>query len=565
MIGGRIEGSNLSRREGFELLGEIKAAPAAGQWTELSFPNTKVFRWLRYAGPKGSHAKLAELEFHAGARKLSGPGGAYGCVSDSGGFWKLAFDGDPKTVFQSSAADAGFIGIDLRELATARYPQFDPAPPAPSMASAAPAPVLHEGPLQVAIKCPTPGAEIRYTLDGTWPTKQNGAVYSAPIPIAKTTTIQAVSFLAGRAPSPPVAATYLVKGSAKPGLSTFHWGNSLTQTTSLLAPIIRTAGYAHRSAIFARPGAWTKENWDIGLVQEKDRAMGLWNTLDRLDHVTVQPRDFNLDEEAGYDVKFFRMAREKSPDVQPWLYCEWTELKRERPTDRGLVPSSQMTKTFPALTWEESMGAMLLYMEELQQRVCALDQAGKRPRILPTALAMGWMKNLIDRGKLPGIAPGAFYPLLFNDQVHPSTTPLLNETGNGGYLVDLTWFAAFYGESPEGKILPIGTTFTPEQNQTLQRLAWDLILNYPDCGLFQAGSQPCAKPEFAQEDKVLTLKSATPGAWFRYTLDGTEPSRTRGYVYCGAISLQPGIQVKAVAYKSGMADSAIARAVPGGG
>ena len=58
----------------------------------------------------------------------------------------------------------------------------------------------------------------------------------------------------------------------------------------------------------------------------------------------------------------------------------------------------------------------------------------------------------------------------------------------------------------------------------------------------------------------MSLKSATPGVWFRYTLDGTEPTRTNGYVYCGAISVQPGIQVKAVAYKSGMADSTVAEA-----
>jgi len=61
---------------------------------------------------------------------------------------------------------------------------------------------------------------------------------------------------------------------------------------------------------------------------------------------------------------------------------------------------------------------------------------------------------------------------------------------------------------------------------------------------------------------VITLKSSTPGAWFRYTLDGTTPTRTRGYVYCGVISIQPGIRVKAVAYRSGMADSEVTQTNP---
>jgi hypothetical protein len=121
--------------------------------------------------------------------------------------------------------------------------------------------------------------------------------------------------------------------------------------------------------------------------------------------------------------------------------------------------------------------------------------------------------------------------------------------------VGCTWYAALYRESPEGKLLPIGTNLTAEQACVLQRLAWDVIQNYPDCGLYEKGTEPCGKPEIASDGKIVTFKSATPGAWFRYTLDGTEPTRTNGYVYCGEISVQPGIAVKAVAYKSGMADS----------
>jgi hypothetical protein len=270
----------------------------------------------------------------------------------------------------------------------------------------------------------------------------------------------------------------------------------------------------------------------------------------KIDVLTMQPRDFDLDKETAAEVNFLKLFRQKSPDLQPYLYCEWVEMARQRPSDKGTVPSFQMKKTFPALTWEESMSAMLLYMEELQQRLGVAYPEGKHAHIIPAALAMGWIKNMIDHGQFGDARPGSFYSLLFSDQVHPAV--------NGAFLVDMTWYSVFYRESSEDKVLPIETTFTPEQARLVEQLAWNVIKNYPDCGLYEEGKEPCGKPEFANDGKIITLKSSTPGAWFRYTLDGTTPTRTRGYVYCGAISVQPGIQLKAVAYKSGLADSAVA-------
>jgi hypothetical protein len=88
-----------------------------------------------------------------------------------------------------------------------------------------------------------------------------------------------------------------------------------------------------------------------------------------------------------------------------------------------------------------------------------------------------------------------------------------------------------------------------------------VIKNYPDCGLYEEGTTPVGKPEFSPAPTSIydvtpvKFSSSTPGAWFRYTLDGTTPTRTRGYVYCGVISVRPGMTVTALAYKSGMADS----------
>lgn len=101
----------------------------------------------------------------------------------------------------------------------------------------------------------------------------------------------------------------------------------------------------------------------------------------------------------------------------------------------------------------------------------------------------------------------------------------MHGSANGDYVVDLTWYAAFCREPPEGKVLPMETTFTAEQARIIERLAWDVIRNYPDCGLYEEGTQPCGSPQFQNDDKVITLKSSTPGAWFRYTLDGTPPTR----------------------------------------
>jgi hypothetical protein len=170
---------------------------------------------------------------------------------------------------------------------------------------------------------------------------------------------------------------------------------------------------------------------------------------------------------------------------------------------------------------------------------------------------MGWIKNMIDHGKLPDTAKGSFYSFLFSDDVHPNI--------KGGYLVDLTWYAAFYGKSPEGKVLPAGTSLTPGQARVMQKLAWDVVRNYPDCGLYEDGTTPVAVPEFLVEEepvgkaRPLMLTSKTPGAWFRYTLDGTEPTRIRGYIYCGVINVPQGAMLKAIAYKSGMADSGVAQ------
>jgi acetyl esterase/lipase len=540
MVGGKISGSNVSSSEGFKVLAEIKMAPTRNEWSEIKFDNATPYRWVRYEAPSGSRGNIAELEFYSGEKKLHGAGFGTAGFLAPGGHWKTVFDEKPETWFNSNNTDGQYVGLDFEDQAATARPVITPGGGD------------WDKPQTVKMKSVTPGATIRYTLDGTTPDVQGGQLYTTPFLIDKNTTLVAAAFSDGLAVSPASIATIWIGKPAREPMNSFHVGNSLTGNASRFKTFIRTSGGRDDFPVYLIGGSLTVKLWNESQGADKKRWDETYaKAVHPLDYFTLQPRDFNVAEEADYATRFIKLVREKSPDVQPWLYAEWVEMERARPTDKGEVPSYEMKKTFPALTWEESMSAMLLYNEEVQHEIAARDHEGKRVRILPTALALGWARKLIDEGKFPGVEPGQmnFYQTLFEDHVHVNAS--------GCYLVALTWYAALYRESPEDKLLPIGTSLTAEQSRVLQRLAWDIVKNYPDCGLYEEGAERCATPSFERKGKTIELRSATPGTWFRYTLDGTTPTRTNGYVYCGVISEQAGIQVKAVAYKSGMTDSAV--------
>ncbi|MBC8010402.1 MAG: chitobiase/beta-hexosaminidase C-terminal domain-containing protein, partial [Burkholderiales bacterium] len=98
----------------------------------------------------------------------------------------------------------------------------------------------------------------------------------------------------------------------------------------------------------------------------------------------------------------------------------------------------------------------------------------------------------------------------------------------------------------------------------------------PDRGAYEYGGTPwsaganysqCFPPEFSLASGnyasavTVTLTSPTPSATIYYTTDGSMPSSTVGTLYSSAISVSSATTLKAIAYKSGMTDSAVTTAV----
>jgi hypothetical protein len=58
----------------------------------------------------------------------------------------------------------------------------------------------------------------------------------------------------------------------------------------------------------------------------------------------------------------------------------------------------------------------------------------------------------------------------------------------------------------------------------------------------------------------VSITTATAGATIKYTTDGSTPSQTNGTVYGGAVAVATSLTLQAMAFKSGMSDSAVASA-----
>ena len=68
---------------------------------------------------------------------------------------------------------------------------------------------FYDAPFQLIISTNTPGAQIRYTTNGSPPTATTGTVYTGPITIDRTTTIRAAAFKTGLVPSNVDTQTYI--------------------------------------------------------------------------------------------------------------------------------------------------------------------------------------------------------------------------------------------------------------------------------------------------------------------------------------------------------------------
>lgn len=68
---------------------------------------------------------------------------------------------------------------------------------------------FYSSPQSVTISSATPGASIRYTTDGSWPTETTGTLYTGPVLINRTTPLRAIAYKANHRPTDVDTHTYV--------------------------------------------------------------------------------------------------------------------------------------------------------------------------------------------------------------------------------------------------------------------------------------------------------------------------------------------------------------------
>lgn len=157
---------------------------------------------------------------------------------------------------------------------------------------------IYDTNIDLTITCQTPGAEIRYTMNGTTPSETNGFIYSNPIPIYKTTIIRAAAFKPGWKPSNTDTHTYIyisdVTRQTNPGFPSTYpttWGGPVADYAMDLR-VVTNAAYKNTitndlkslpvvcitvnpDEFFGPQGIYANPSWS-GVASERPGAMEMF-------------------------------------------------------------------------------------------------------------------------------------------------------------------------------------------------------------------------------------------------------------------------------------------------
>jgi len=399
----------------------------------------------------------------------------------------------------------------------------------------------------VTISTPTSGATIKYTLNGEEPSRDVGTIYTAKLTISSSTTVKAIAFRSdwqSSSDSNVVSGLYNITGKvATPSISPVaqnHTDNvevsisSLTEGTTIRYTTDGTNPTRSIGAIYGAPFTLSSSATVKAIAYKTD-----WEETSNSD---IASRSYTITGKV-VNPKF---------DITPGNYTTGKTVKITTET-AGVV----IRYTTDGSTPTRANGTIY---------VTTGIVVASTATIKAIAYRTDWQESS-DSDVITGL-------YTITGTVHaPAATPVeQNHTASVEVSLASITPGAVIRYTTDGTTNPtrvVGTLyenpFTLSSTATVKAIAykpeWEESSNSTITSKVYTITGKVEKPKLSVEPGnytatvSLTLSCDTAGAAMRYTIDGSDPTRTAGTLYTGAISIPSTRTIKVIAYKTDWQES----------
>lgn len=414
------------------------------------------------------------------------------------------------------AITAAFAG-DANSFAATSNSVAQDVLPSTATPSFSPAAGSYTGAQTVTISDGSSGATIYFTTNGTTPSTSS-SVYRGPIAVNSTETLEAIAVANGSTQSGVASAAYTISPTtgtlsvyvSPPAAESTTVSGAITETFDGLSAKIYTTAYVSPAGIGTYTGSSTNP------------------------YAIVAPDEYGggTDSSSNTPTNYFAVGTQSGSTApvtltlsQPAAYFGFWWSAGDPYNRVALYSGSTLYGTF-------STADLLTFLNNGQGTITAANGTQYQ--------ASAYFGNPnITSGNNDGGEPFAYVSFVISGATIDSIV-FYNTNTSSGFESDN------HSVIFSGNTVTIPTTYVPVENLPLSSQVVEPTMS-PSGGTY-------ATPQ------TVTISTPTSGASIRYTTDGTTPSTTHGTLYSSPVTISASETIQAIAYESGLTNSAVASA-----
>jgi len=471
----------------------------------------------------------------------------------------------------------------------------------------------------LALSVTTPGAQIRYTTNGTDPSTTTGTIYTAPIQINATQMVKAIAYKANWNSSPIITNIYTITGQVasvifNPVGGTYQTAQNIVLSTTTPGATIRyTTNGSDPTEASASYSAPINIPLNTPSISIKARAY-----LSGWDASAITQQSYTITGQVTFNQPIF------TPAAGTYQIAQTIALSAPIPTDAtirytidGTDPTLTTGTIYTApfiLGTSATVKAIAYKTDWITSGIVSATYnfAVTSPSFSPPAGSYSQpqtvtISSVTDgvtiRYTLDGSEPSSSTGTIYANPVNIAQSSILKAIAYKGGWNSSPVSSAVYainGAVADPVFNPVAGTYSSDQSVAISAFPPDATIRYTTNGIDPSPTSgtiytapvsitqnttlkaiayktdwlnsqvstaiytlQTASPQFSLAQgtyttaQTLTLTVSTPGAQIRYTTNGSDPSPTTGTVYTAPISINATQTVKAIAYKANWNSSPI--------